>query len=222
MAVRPPPTHHAKQATHVKICGLTTVDDARMAVDAGASAIGLNFVPSSPRRVTVADARAIARAVRGRTLVVGVVADLGVGDMKSLMKAAEVECLQLHGDETVGVVAAMLPHAYKALRVGSAEDVDDARRYPGVYLLVDARVEGALGGTGKTLDWALVAGLARQRKLTLAGGLTPENVGGAIRAVRPYCVDVASGVEKSPGVKDAEKVAAFVRAAREVELSELD
>jgi len=196
------------------ICGLTFVADAVMSVDAGASAIGLNFVPSSPRRESVGDAREISRAVRGRTLVVGVVADLGVGEMKALLKEAELECLQLHGEETAGVVAAMQPHAYKAMRVGSAEDVEDARRYPGAYLLVDARVDGALGGTGKTFDWALVRELATKRKLTLAGGLTPANVAEAIRAVRPYCVDVASGVESGPGVKDPEKVRAFIAAAR--------
>lgn len=202
--------------THVKICGVTTVEDARMCVEAGASAIGLNFVPSSPRRVVVERARAIARAVKGKALLVAVVADMGVGEMKALLRDAELECLQLHGDETPGIVGAVLPHAYKAVRVASAEDVAEARRYPGPYLLVDARVEGALGGTGKTLDWPLVAELATQRKLTLAGGLTPGNVAEAIRAVRPYCVDVASGVESAPGVKDEGKVRAFVQAAREV------
>jgi len=203
--------------THVKICGITTVEDALLCVDAGASAIGLNFVPSSPRRVTVAVARAIARAVRGRTLVVGVVADLEVPAMRALLKSAEVECLQLHGEESPATVATMLPHAYKAIRVGSAADVEQARAFQGEYLLVDARVEGALGGTGKTLDWSLVAGLARERKLTLAGGLTADNVADAIRAVGPYCVDVASGVESAavgPGVKDAAKVRAFIEAAR--------
>jgi phosphoribosylanthranilate isomerase len=202
-------------ATHVKICGVTNVEDALVSVDAGASAIGLNFVPSSPRRVSVADARTIARAVRGRTLVVGVVADMEVQAMRALLGDAELECLQLHGDETPAMVAALLPHAYKAVRVGTPADVERARMYPGEHLLVDARVDGALGGTGRTLDWSLVAKLATERKLTLAGGLTPDNVRDAIRAVSPYCVDVASGVDRAPGVKDHAKVIAFIRHARE-------
>ena len=164
--------------------------------------------------MTVDQARAIARAVHGRTLIVGVVADMEVPAMRALLKRAELECLQLHGDESPGTLAALLPHAYKAMRIGSAADVARARSYPGEYLLVDARVDGALGGTGKTLEWSLVAELAAQRKLTLAGGLTPDNVTDAIRAVRPYCVDVASGVERAPGVKDEAKVRAFVERAR--------
>jgi phosphoribosylanthranilate isomerase len=193
---------------------VTTVADALLAVDAGASAIGLNFVPSSPRRVTIESARAIARAVRGRTLVVGVVADLEVAAMRALVTEAELGCLQLHGDEPPAVLEALLPHAYKGVRVGTAADVERARGYAGEHLLVDARVEGALGGTGKTLDWALVAALAKERKLTLAGGLTPENVERAIAAVAPYCVDVASGVESRAGVKDPARVRGFITAVR--------
>jgi phosphoribosylanthranilate isomerase len=199
--------------THVKICGITTVADAMACVDLGASALGVNVVPQSPRFVTTERAREIARAVKGRTLMVGVVADMGVGEMRELLRSAELECLQLHGDENVATLAAMLPHAYKAMRVGSKSDVDRARAYPGEYLLVDARVDGALGGTGETFDWTLVEELAKTRKLTLAGGLTPSNVRDAIVAVRPYCVDVASGVERAPGVKDLAKVRAFVEAA---------
>jgi phosphoribosylanthranilate isomerase len=146
--------------------------------------------------------------------VVGVVADLEVPAMRALLKSAELECLQLHGDETPATVATMLPHAYKAVRVGSAADVAEARVFQGRFLLVDARVDGSLGGTGKTLDWSLVAELARERNLTLAGGLTPDNVAEAIRAVGPYCVDVASGVERAPGVKDPARVRAFIEAAR--------
>jgi phosphoribosylanthranilate isomerase len=197
----------------VKVCGVTSVEDAVAAVDAGASAIGLNFVAASPRRVTVERAREIAQAVRGKTLVVGVAADLTVTAMRALANDAQLECLQMHGDESPDDVAAMLPHAYKAVRVGDASDVARARTFPGEYLLVDARVAGALGGTGHVVDWALVAPLARERKLTLAGGLTPANVAEAIRVVQPYCVDVASGVESAPGVKDVGKVRAFIHAA---------
>jgi phosphoribosylanthranilate isomerase len=200
--------------THVKICGVTTVADALLCVEAGASAIGLNFVPSSPRRVSPHVARTIARAVHGRTLIVGVVADMGVKAMRALLREAELECLQLHGDETTAVLEAVLPHAYKAVRVRSADDVARARRYGSAYLLADAYAPGALGGTGATFDWSLVTELAAERRLTLAGGPTPENVAEAIRAVRPYAVDVASGVESAPGKKDERRVRAFIEAAR--------
>ena len=180
----------------------------------GASAIGLNFVPGSKRRIDVAQALAISRAVRGKILVVGVVADLGVPAMQALVAAAGLDCLQLHGDEPADALAPLLPHAYKAMRIGSAADVAAARAYPGEFLLVDAKVEGALGGTGASFDWSLVRELATERKLTLAGGLRPDNVAEAVRQVRPWCVDVAGGVETAPGVKDLALVEAFVREAK--------
>ncbi|MEZ4258410.1 MAG: phosphoribosylanthranilate isomerase [Polyangiaceae bacterium] len=204
------------EGPHVKICGVTTVDDALMCVELGASAIGLNFVRESPRRITAERARQISRAVGDRALVVGVIAGLDVDDARTLVSDAGLGCLQLHGDETPETLAGLLPHAYKALRVASAADVARAADYAGEYLLVDAKVDGALGGTGHTFDWSLVTDLAAARKLTLAGGLTPENVAEAARAVRPFCVDVASGVELAPGRKDPARVRAFVEAARAV------
>lgn len=199
----------------VKICGVTSPADAEACAKLGANAIGVNFIPSSTRCVTPEVARSIARALAGsKVLVVGVVADMSVSDMKTLVADAELGCLQLHGDESPEAVAAVLPHAYKAVRIAAPDDVATARRFPGEYLLVDAKVEGALGGTGRTFDWPLVADLAKERKLTLAGGLTPDNVGLAIRATRPYCVDVASGVEAEPGKKDLARVRDFIAAAR--------
>ena len=204
--------------THVKICGVTSADDALAAVDLGASAIGLNFVDGSPRKIDVARARAIADAIhagKGKSVVVvGVVADLDVETMRALVSDAGLDCLQLHGDETPEVLSPLLPHAYKAIRIATAADAARAATFPGDHLLVDAKVDGALGGTGATFDWPLVVDLAKTRKLTLAGGLTPANVGLAVRAVGPYCVDVASGVESSPGVKDPAKMRAFIDAAR--------
>ncbi len=207
---------------HVKICGVTRVEDAEAAVRAGATAIGLNFVPASPRRVQVSEARvlsdtiAAAAAAAGRTvLVVGVVADLSVAAMKALVAGAKLGCLQLHGDESPETLSAVLPHAYKALRIGDAADVARSALFPGEYLLADARSERALGGTGESFDWGLVTELAKTRKLTLAGGLRPENVAAAVRAVQPYCVDVASGVERrgQPGIKVPELMNAFVKEA---------
>ena len=199
---------------HVKICGITSIDDALAAVDLGASAIGLNFVTGSPRRIDVARAREISRAVGTRALVVGVVADMTVDAMRALVEDAELGCLQLHGDEPPEALVPLLPHAYKAVRIATAEDVTRASSFDGEHILVDAKVEGALGGTGKTFDWSLVKSLATTRKLTVAGGLGRDNVALAVRAVRPYCVDVASGVESSPGVKDRAKMKGFIDAAR--------
>jgi phosphoribosylanthranilate isomerase len=200
---------------HVKICGITTADDALACVRAGASALGLNFVEGSVRRVTPHQARAITEAVRAtNVLVVGVVSNMSLEAMRGLVVDVGLGCLQLHGDEPAETLAALLPHAYKAIRVATAEDVARASAFPGEHLLVDAKVEGLLGGTGVSFDWSLVHELATTRKLTLAGGLRPDNVARAVREVRPYCVDVASGVERSPGQKDLDAVRAFIAAAR--------
>jgi phosphoribosylanthranilate isomerase len=198
----------------VKICGLTTVEEALACVELGADAIGVNFVEVSPRRIDPQTARAIADAVGAAALVVGVVANMSVSAMRSLVAETRVGCLQLHGDETDADVAAMLPHAYKAVRVSDAGDIARADAAAGGYVMVDAKVEGLLGGSGHRVDTSLVAGLAKRRRLVLAGGLTPENVGRAIREVQPWCVDVASGVESSPREKDLVKVRAFIQAAR--------
>jgi phosphoribosylanthranilate isomerase len=201
-------------SVHLKICGITCIEDAELALENGASAIGLNFVPASPRVIDDETARRIVERVGARTLTVLVVADRSADELRELLRKTGARCLQLSGDESPELVTELLPHAYKGVRIGSAVDVAGAMRYPGDHLLVDAKVDGKLGGTGKTVDWALVEPLARARKLTLAGGLRPNNVADAIRAVRPFCVDVASGVEREgdPRRKDAEKLRAFRRA----------
>lgn len=201
-------------ATRVKVCGVTTVQQAVACADLGADAVGVNFVASSSRRVEEHLARAVVDAVGQRTLVVAVVAGMTVEAMRALVERTGVGCLQLHGDEPPADVAALLPHAYKAVRIATAGDVAVAEAMPGDYVMVDAKVPGVLGGTGHTFDWGLVAALARRRRLVLAGGLTPENVHAAVERVQPWCVDVASGVESAPGVKDLGRVRAFIEAAR--------
>ncbi len=203
--------------TRIKICGVMSEEQARACAEAGADAIGVNFVASSARCVDERAAHAIVRAVRARALVVGVVANLTLDAMRGLRDVTGVGCLQLHGDEGSRDVAALLPHAYKAVRVANEEDVSKAEAMPGEYVMVDAKVDGVLGGTGCVFDWGLVVELARRRKLVLAGGLTAANVATAIRQVHPWCVDVSSGVEISPGLKDMGRVRAFVDAVRSAE-----
>jgi len=199
---------------HFKICGITNLEDADAALEVGASSIGVNLVPGSPRQVDLETARKIASAVGRNALTVLVVADLGVDEMRELLRVTGARCLQLHGNESVEVVGRLMPHAYKAVRVGSPADAEHAAEYPGEHLLVDAKVKDKLGGTGRVLDWSLVEPLARRRKLTVAGGLTASNVAEAIAQVKPFCVDVASGVEVdgNPRRKDRDKLAAFARA----------
>lgn len=196
----------------IKICGITRVEDGEACVTLGVDLIGLNFVSSSPRCLDVPRARAIADAVRGRVEIVGVVADMDEAAMITLAEDVGLDRLQLHGHEPPELVR-RVPRAFKALRVGDARDAAEADRYEGL-VLCDAKVPGALGGTGRTVDFALVAPLARSRSILLAGGLGPSNVADAVRAVGPWGVDAASGVERAPGIKDVEAVGAFVRAVR--------
>jgi phosphoribosylanthranilate isomerase len=200
--------------TWIKICGVTNVDDAEHVLRSGANAIGLNFVHGSKRRVTFEQARPIVEALRGRIELIAVVADPTDPEVKELREGLGIEQLQLHGAEPAARVERLQPHAFKAVAIEDAADARKAASFPGQRLLVDTKVTGAPGGTGKVFDWQLVTDLARARKLILAGGLTPKNVAAAVRVLAPYGVDVASGVEFVPGVKDPELVTAFVLAVR--------
>ena len=202
-------------ALWIKICGLTNVEDALLAVSAGADAIGVNFVKTSKRCVEVETGRAIRDAVAGRVELVAVVAGRSLPELEALRERTRIDWLQLHGNEDASFVQKALPHAFKAVGIATAADVESARGFPGEWLLADAKVEGELGGTGRSFDWTLVRELAVERPIVLAGGLRPENVAEAVRVVRPFGVDVASGVESSdPRRKDPERVRAFVLAAR--------
>ena len=200
--------------TRVKVCGLTSVDDALMGVEAGVDAIGLNFWSGSVRSVSEPVARDIADATRGKVLIVGVFVDASAAELTRIRDLVGLDCVQLHGDEPPELLAQFLPHAYKALRVRDGSAVESARAYPGEHVLLDAYVPGLPGGTGATFDWSVARLVARERKVTLAGGITPDNVAEAVREVAPYCVDTASGVELSPGHKDARLVRELVRRAK--------
>ena len=199
----------------VKICGLTSVDDAVRCIEVGADAIGLNFWPRSPRSVDISKAREIVQAAGERAVIVGVFVDFTLKQVREILRETGISWAQLHGDEPVDLVAALLPNAYKAIAVKDGSAIELARSYPGEHLLLDASVPGMPGGTGRTFDWDIAASVAGERKLTLAGGLTPDNVREAVRAVKPFRVDVASGVESAPGRKDPELVQRFIDAAKD-------
>lgn len=203
----------------VKICGVTSAAEALMCADAGADMIGLNFYPKSARFVTPLTAKEITAALHSLPkppVVVGVFVNESAEAMKAMLEACGVDLAQLSGDEPDGVLKAMGERAYKVSRA----------RYPAlrisksvepIYrpdLLLDSHVPGQFGGTGKTADWDSAAELARQARILLAGGLNPANVREAIRRVQPWGVDVASGVERAPGVKDPAKVRQFINLAK--------
>jgi phosphoribosylanthranilate isomerase len=200
--------------TWIKICGVTNVADAEQIAELGVDAIGLNFVLGSKRRVTREQAKQIAQAVRGRVELVAVVADPTDAEVKELREELGIAWLQLHGQEAAARVARLQPNAYKAVPIEDAADARRAATFPGERLLVDTKVPGASGGTGKVFDWQLVTDLTAERQLILAGGLTAVNVAGAVRVLKPFGVDVASGIESEPGKKDAARLKAFVHAVR--------
>ena len=204
--------------TKIKICGIKTVNDALAAMDAGADMLGFNFYPKSPRYIGVGQCRDIMSVMRGYSHItyVGVFVDASVEEVRATIETCALSLAQLHGNETPEMVRALDGKAFKAFR-GVSENLIGFARDVAPAFLVDASVKGAYGGTGVTADWASAAGLARQYPLLLAGGLTPENVAEAVRRVNPWGVDVASGVESSPGVKDASKMREFVQAARNLQ-----
>ena len=204
--------------TKIKICGIKTVDDALAAMDAGADLLGFNFYPNSPRYISVGQCRDVMSVMRkyGQITYVGVFVNASVAEIRATMETAALTLAQLHGDETSEMIRSLDGRAFKAFR-GVPDRLNGFARDDAPALLVDASVKGAYGGTGITADWKSAAELAKHIPLLLAGGLTPENVAEAVRQVRPWGVDVASGVESSPGMKDAAKMKAFVKAVKRLE-----
>lgn len=198
--------------TRVKICGITSPEDALCAAEAGADAIGLIFWAASKRAVDLERAQAIARVLPPFVSVVGVFVDETPDVVRSIADAVGLSAVQLHGAERVPDWARFPRPVLKALPVEAyaASPWRNAR----AAILVDAHDPVTIGGTGQTVDWEAARAIAATRPMVLAGGLTPDNVAEAVARVRPWGVDVASGVERSPGVKDPVKVRAFVAAAR--------
>jgi phosphoribosylanthranilate isomerase len=193
----------------IKICGITRMEDAHAAVDAGADAIGFVFWPKSLRFVDPFRARAIAESLPAFVSTVGVFVDQPADYVSGVASLVPLSAIQLHGGETVDYAKALRRPIVKALTV----DDHQIDRWPAtVILLLDAHDPIKKGGTGIAIDWTAAGAIAARRRVLLAGGLTPENVGLAIAGVRPYGIDVSSGVEQSPGIKNHARIRALVKA----------
>jgi phosphoribosylanthranilate isomerase len=198
----------------VKICGLTSREDAVAAAALGADLLGFVFA-KSPRRVTPDQARDIINGLSAHVVTVGLFVDADLDEVQELREYCGFTAVQLHGHESEDMVAAVGGHVIKALRVGT-ESVPYKDVYRCATLLLDTYCPGVPGGTGKTFDWNLAVEPALHRPIILAGGLTPDNVAEAVQTVRPYAVDVSSGVEAEPGRKDHEKLERFILGAKSV------
>ena len=200
----------------IKFCGITNLDDAHAAAEAGAWALGMILWAPSPRACPPADAQAIGSALRRSVELCGVFVNAPLDEVVEAAQAVPLSMVQLHGDEGPAYCAAVAQRTgakvAKAVRVRSRADLQGLSTFHTDFHLVDAYVPGVRGGTGRTADWALAGRHAGSAPLILSGGLTHENVAAGIEAVRPYAVDVASGTEASPGVKDHAKLAAFAAA----------
>jgi phosphoribosylanthranilate isomerase len=211
---------------HVKICGITNIEDALIAADAGADLLGFVFYAQSPRYIEPERAREIIAALRMRSKApkfVGVFVNESLDRVQAIMQTAQLDFAQLHGDEPPDMVHALSPFSFKALRLQDAKrSLALVETYRAVVknntpaFIVDAYDTKQFGGTGTRADWSLAASISNGLPILLAGGLNPENVADAIHAVRPWGVDVSSGVERAPGLKDHTKVRQFVRASRNV------
>ncbi|MDR7433869.1 MAG: phosphoribosylanthranilate isomerase [Armatimonadota bacterium] len=199
----------------IKICGITTPEAARVAAEAGADAIGLVFAPSR-RRVSVEEAKAIVAALPPFVSRVGVFVNEAPERIAAIADACGLDVLQLHGDEPPEACRWFPRKVIKAIRVRGPESLESLARYEVDAFLLDTFVQGEAGGTGRTFDWEIAKTASAQFRVILSGGLTPENVREALELVRPYGVDVSSGVE-TDGSKDPEKIRAFIAAVREWE-----
>ena len=196
----------------VKICGVTRLEDAEAAVAAGAGAIGFIFWPKSPRFIDPYRARKIAAALPPLVTAVGVFVNQPIAHVNGVASLVRLGAVQLHGDETTEFAAAVTTPVIKALSIGAA----NVRAWPArVRLLLDVHDPVARGGTGRTIDWTAAADLASQREILLAGGLTPDNVAAAVARVRPFGIDVSSGVERAPGIKDHQRLRALFEAVHD-------
>jgi len=204
----------ARGPVRVKICGVTSVADARAAVAAGADMIGLNFYPRSKRCITLERAREIVAVVPANVWRVGVFVNATRDEIEQAQRALALDAIQLHGDEAPEMGRGFAVPVIRALRLTTPEDAArGVASYVADYFLCEGDTGAAYGGAGASFDWQWARAVPRER-LVVAGGLTPENVAATVRTLRPFAVDVASGVESSPGVKDPARMAALVAHAK--------
>jgi phosphoribosylanthranilate isomerase len=204
--------------TRVKICGITSADDAAAAVEAGADALGFVFVPGTPRLVHLDVAERIVRDLPPFVTTVGVFVDQSLEDLLRIADRCHLRAVQLHGSEPDAYCRCIPLTVIKAIRVRDVQDLGSIATYPAHAFLLDAFVEGQAGGTGTPISWDVTRQAKGKAPIILSGGLRPDTVGLAIRLVRPYGVDVSSGVERSPGRKDHKKVREFLAAVHEADL----
>jgi phosphoribosylanthranilate isomerase len=190
----------------VKICGITRMQDALAAAEAGAAAVGFIFTPSSRRRVNIRDAARIIRALPATVTPVGVVADMPRALLLELVRKSGVRALQFHGDEPPGALEGFSIPVYKAFGVGEGFNPSIVPGYPGDVILLDTLVDGMRGGTGQSFDWSVALGLIGERRIIMAGGITAAKIGRLVEQVNPYGIDICSGVEASHGIKDRGKI----------------
>lgn len=209
------------QRTRIKVCGITTPEIAAVAVDAGADAIGFVFVENTPRFIDPDDATEIMFALPPMVSAVGVIRDLDVDQFCELEQRCPTQLMQLHGKEPVDIVKQCGPAVIKAFKFEEATIASQLERWNAVDEVDAVLIDGSEGGTGEAFDWsALVEHLdGFEKPIILAGGLDADNVADAIQTIRPYAVDVSSGVESAPGVKDPEKIIAFCAAVRAADAS---
>jgi phosphoribosylanthranilate isomerase len=200
--------------TKIKICGITNLNDAILALDLGADALGFIFYRNSKRYISKEDASRIISKLPPFGKTVGVFVNQSVEELKSMKREIGFDIFQLHGDEKPDYCRQLGNSVIKAMRVKDRINQDDIDSFPVQALLFDAYSKGDFGGTGGSFDWGLLRGITRSKDVILSGGLTAENVAEAIDIVNPYAVDVSTGVEDYPGKKNAVKLKAFIKAVR--------
>lgn len=205
-----------RRTIEIKICGLTNLPDARMALDAGADYLGFVLYERSPRHITPGALRRLLDRLPTGARAIAVFVNAHRELVEILARDCRLHAIQLHGNERLADWIDLPIPVWRAARLRRGQPDPTPDQWPATRYVLDASVPGRYGGTGQTTDWAKAAKLARQAPLMLAGGLTPHNVAEAIRVVTPLGVDTASGVEKAPGKKDRRKVAAFIQAVKEV------
>ena len=204
----------------VKVCGITRLEDAQLACELGTAAVGFVFWGQSPRYVTPSRAREIVAALPEHVLSVGVFVNPSESEARSIADGVGLGGIQLHGDETIDLCERFPYPVMKAVALKDAESVETACRLPdAVTVVLDVHDPVSRGGTGRPVDWTLAAQVAARRRVFLAGGLTSANVVEAVETVRPYGVDVSSGLETSPGIKSPAAVEAFFRAVKTMEIT---